>query len=168
VSDRNDQETQAMLTMIKTSSRRALELCAKLGWLGPLAVRLVIGAAFVLTGWGKLHNLDGVTGFFTDLGIPAPHANAVFVSLVELIGGALLIVGLGTRIAAAFLIGTMAVAFLTAILPKADSVLDLFSTIELTYLVIFVWLALHGAGRASLDRVLARRGPSDPPVGEAA
>jgi uncharacterized membrane protein YphA (DoxX/SURF4 family) len=40
-----------------------------------------------------------------------------------------------------------------------------FSTIELTYLVIFVWLVVHGAGKASLDHVLARR---DPQVGEAA
>ena len=156
-----------MSTMIKTLSRRALELCATLSWIGPLAVRLVIGAAFILTGWGKLHNLDGVTEFFTELGIPMPHANAVFVSLVELVGGALLVLGLGTRIAAAFLIGTMAVAFLTAIWPKADSVFDLFSTIELTYLVIFVWLAVHGAGKASLDHLLARRS-RDPHVGEAA
>jgi putative oxidoreductase len=156
-----------MSTMIKTLSRRALELCATLRWIGPLAVRLVIGAAFLLTGWGKLHNLDGVTEFFTELGIPMPHANAVFVSLVELVGGALLVLGLGTRIAAALLIGTMAVALLTAIWPKADSVLDLFSTIELTYLVIFVWLAVHGAGKASLDHLLARRS-RDPHVGEAA
>ena len=157
-----------MLTLIKTLSRSVLGICAKLGWIGPLAVRILVGVAFVLTGWGKLHNLDGTASFFAELHIPLPHFNAVFASTVEFVGGLLLILGLGTRIAALFLIGVMAVAFFTAILPKADSVLDLFSTIELTYLVIFVWLGLSGAGKVSLDHLLFRRGQPDPQVGEAA
>lgn len=157
-----------MLTLIKNLSRSVLGICAKLSWIGPLAVRVLVGMAFVLSGWGKLHSLDGVTGFFTELHIPLPHAMAVFVSCVELVGGALLVLGLGTRIAALFLVGTMTVAFLTAILPKLDSKLDLFSTIELTYLVIFVWLGLSGAGKVSLDHLLFRRGQPDPQVGEAA
>jgi putative oxidoreductase len=157
-----------MPSLLKNLSRSVLGICAKLSWLGPLVVRVLVGVAFVLTGKGKLTNLDGVTGFFTDLHIPFPHANAVFVSCIELIGGLLLILGLGTRIAALFLIGVMGVAFLTAILPKADSILDMFSTIELTYLVIFVWLGLSGGGKASLDHLLFRRGQPDPHVGEAA
>ncbi|TMQ11003.1 MAG: DoxX family protein, partial [Deltaproteobacteria bacterium] len=142
--DRLDCPGDHMLTSIKTLPRRALEICNQLGWIGPLLVRLIVGIAFVLTGWGKLHSLDNVTEFFTDLGIPLPHANAVFVSTVEFVGGLLLILGLGTRIAAALLIGVMTVALLTAIGPKADSALDLFSTIELTYLVVFVWLLVNG------------------------
>jgi putative oxidoreductase len=157
-----------MLAPIKHLARTALEICNKLDWIGPLAVRVLVGVAFVLTGWGKLHNLDGITSFFTDLHIPAPHANAVFVSTVEFVGGLLLILGLGTRIVSLLLIGTMAVAFFTAILPKLDSKLDLFSTIELTYLVIFVWLAVSGAGRASLDYLLFLLLRRDPQVGEAA
>src|SRR5213078_496633 len=119
--DRLDCPGDHMLTSIKTLPRRALEICNQLGWIGPLLVRLIVGIAFVLTGWGKLHSLDNVTEFFTDLGIPLPHANAVFVSTVEFVGGLLLILGLGTRIAAALLIGVMTVALLTAIGPKADS-----------------------------------------------
>jgi putative oxidoreductase len=154
-----------MFTQIKTLSHRLLGLCAQLSWIGPLAVRLIVGTAFVLTGWGKLHSLDNVSDFFADLHIPMPYANAVFVSSIELVGGVLLILGIGTRIAAALLIGVMSVAFLTAIWPKAESFWDVFSTIELTYLVIFVWLLVHGAGKLSLDHLLARR---DPHVGEAA
>jgi putative oxidoreductase len=149
-----------MFTAIKTLSRRAREICAAVSWLGPLLVRLIVGTAFVLTGWGKLHSLGNVTDFFTELNIPLPHANAVFVSTVEFVGGVLLIVGLGTRIAAALLIGVMTVALLTAVGPKADSSLDLFSTIELTYLAIFAWLVVSGAGMASLDHVIAGRGPA--------
>jgi putative oxidoreductase len=154
-----------MFTQIKNLSHRLLGLCAQLSWIGPLAVRLIVGTAFVLTGWGKLHSLDNVSNFFDELHIPMPYANAVFVSTVELVGGVLLILGIGTRIAAALLIGVMTVAFLTAIWPKAESFWDVFSTIELTYLVIFVWLLVNGAGKASLDHLVARR---DPHVGEAA
>ena len=146
-----------MLTPIKTLVQRALRLCAKLDWLGPLGIRLVVGVAFVLTGKGKLGDLDKVTSFFTDLHIPFPHANAVFVATVELVCGSLLVIGLGTRIAALLLTATMAVAFVTAIVPNSESFLDLFSTIELTYLAIFVWLIVSGAGRISIDHLIARR-----------
>jgi putative oxidoreductase len=156
-----------MLVSIKNLSRSVLGICTKFSWIGPLVVRLCIGVAFILDGWGKVNHLDGVTGYFTELNIPLAHANAVFVSWVELVAGVLLVLGFCTRIAALFLIGTMAVAFLTAILPRLDSKLDLFSTPELTYVVIFVWLGLGGAGKASLDHLLFRRW-ADPQVGEAA
>lgn len=154
-----------MLTSLKTLYQRALRLCAKLDWIGPLVVRLVIGVAFFFDGKGKLGNLDKVTSFFADdLHIPFAHANAVFVSVVELVGGLLLVIGLGTRIAALLLAATMAVAFVTAIVPHTDSFLDLFSTIELTYLAIFVWLIVGGAGSISIDHLIARRqgGPQLP------
>jgi putative oxidoreductase len=151
------QETPTMLTPIKTLVQRALRSCAKLDWLGPLVIRLVVGIAFFLTGKGKLGDLDKVTAFFTDLHIPFPHANAVFVATVELVCGSLLVIGLGTRIAALLLTATMAVAFVTAIVPNSESFLDLFSTIELTYLAIFVWLIVSGGGRISIDHLIARR-----------
>ena len=157
-----------MPTSIKNLYQRALRLCARLDWIGPLVVRLIIGVAFFFDGKGKLGDLDKVTGFFTDLHIPFPHANAVFVATVELVGGLLLVIGLGTRIAALFLAATMSVAFVTAIVPQSESFLDLFSTIELTYLAIFVWLIVGGAGRASIDHLLARRGQASPQVGEPA
>ena len=46
-----------------------------------LFVRLVWGWGFFQTGWGKLGNLERVTGFFTELGIPAPGFQAVVVAL---------------------------------------------------------------------------------------
>jgi putative oxidoreductase len=157
-----------MLTSIKTLSRRAVQLCAKLHWIGPLAVRIVVGIGFAFTGWAKLNDLDTPTELFTKLHIPFPHANAVFVSTVEFAGGIVLALGLGTRIAALFLTGVMSVALLTAILPNADGLADLFTSIELTYLSIFIWLLVHGGGPISLDRLVSRRGSADPQVGEAA
>jgi len=154
------------MTAIKNLYVKALRLFAKLAWLGPLAVRVVIGLAFAMNGWGKLHNLDAITDFFTSLNIPMPHANAVFVSSVECIGGLLLIVGLGTRIAALFLIGVMTVATLTAVLPDPDK--QVINSIEISYLLSFVWLVVNGAGAVSIDHLIARRAHVDPQVGEAA
>jgi putative oxidoreductase len=123
-----------------------------------LLVRLTLGLVFLTTGWGKLHNLDNVTRFFDSLRVPAAHANAVFVSSVELGGGALLILGLGTRIAAMFLVGVMTVAILTAKLDELHGIVDLANTIELAYLAAFVWLVVAGAGRASVDHVVFHAG----------
>jgi putative oxidoreductase len=145
-----------MLGSVIAACDRALALVRRVGWIGPLLVRMTLGLVFVTTGWGKLHNLDNVAQFFGSLHIPAPHANAVFVSLVELGGGALLIVGLGTRIAALFLIGVMAVAIWTARLPELHGIVDLANTIELAYLAACVWLVVGGGGAASADHALAR------------
>jgi putative oxidoreductase len=157
-----------MLTLIQTVRGRVLGLLQKLAWIGPLLVRLTLGLVFVKTGWGKLHSLDQVTDFFASLHIPAPGFQAAMVSTIEFAGGLLLIAGLATRIVSALLIGVMAVAILTAKLPELHGVVDLANTIELTYLVMFVWLVVAGAGAASLDHLIARRGRVEPRVGVAA
>jgi putative oxidoreductase len=145
-----------MLASIHSLSDRAINLLHKIGWIGPLLVRLTLGLVFLTTGWGKLHSLGDVTEFFRSLNIPAPGVQAAFVSTIEFAGGVLLIVGLGTRIVSALLIGVMAVAIYTAKLPELHGVVDLANTIELTYLVMFVWLVVAGAGAISLDRLLGR------------
>ena len=66
------------------------------------------------TGWGKLHNIHKVIGFFTSLNIPAPALNAWFVSGLEFVGGILLIVGLGSRLLGFLLAFDMLVAYLAA------------------------------------------------------
>jgi putative oxidoreductase len=130
---------------------RALTRLEGFSWMGPLAVRLSLGAVFLGTGWGKLHNLGQVTSFFTDLGIPFPAAQAALVSGVELVGGTLILLGLFTRFAALPLMGTMVVAILTAKRPEIDGLRSLLAFEEFTYLAGFLWLLVAGAGKASLD-----------------
>src|SRR5262249_13418260 len=150
-----------MLTSIQTVSRRVLAVLHKLAWIGPLLVRLTVGIVFADTGWGKLHNLDKITDYFTSLGIPAANIQAPFVSTVEFVGGLLVIIGLGTRIASTFLIGVMTVAILTAKLPELHGIVDLAGTTELAYLAMFAWLVVSGAGAASVDHLIARRSHGD-------
>jgi len=66
------------------------------------------------SGWGRLHNLDRATGFFASLGVPAPGFTCIAISLLEFIGGILLIGGLATRLFGLLLAGDMIVAYLLA------------------------------------------------------
>ena len=168
VTDRRVGRQAVMFGALKAACDRSLGFTHKLEWLGPLFVRVTLGLVFVASGWGKLHSLDDVTRYFGSLGIPAPHAQAVFVATVELVGGLFLLLGLGTRIVAVFLIGVMAIALWTAKLPEVHGVVELAGTIELAYLAAFVWLALAGAGTASLDHLLGDRRRQLHPVGNAA
>lgn len=144
---------------------RALAILDRFSWVGPLAVRLSLGAVFLGTGWGKLHNLGQVTSFFTELGIPFPAAQATVVSAIELGGGTLILLGLFTRFAAVPLMGTMVVAILTAKRPEIDGIRSLFAFEEFTYLAAFLWLTVAGAGKASLDALLlGRRSPLPRPL----
>lgn len=126
-------------------------------WAGPLIARVTVGYVFMLTGWGKLQNLDRVTEYFTSLGIPAPQILTPFVAGLECFGGALLIVGLFTRIMGGGLAVTMIVAILTAKWEEVDSLHTLLGFEETLFLAIFTWLAISGAGKASLDYVLGKK-----------
>lgn len=141
---------------------RALAILDRFSWVGPLAVRLSLGAVFLGTGWGKLHNLGQVTSFFTELGIPFPAVQAAVVSGIELVGGTLIILGLLTRFAAVPLLGTMVVAILTAKRPEIEGIRSLLAFEESTYLAGFLWLTVAGAGKASLDALLFGRKSSLP------
>jgi len=145
---------------VRTLSVRAGALTRRAAFVAPLLARLTVGVAFAESGWGKVHNLEAVSGYFAELGIPAPAFQATFVSYVELICGSLVLFGLGTRVAAVPLIGTMVVALITAKASDIASFSDLIGTIELCYAVLCAWLALAGPGAASIDHAIARRASS--------
>ena len=128
----------------------------RLAPMGPLLARLTVGVVFMGTGWGKLHTLDNVTQYFTDLGIPMPGFNARLTACTEFFGGILMLFGLGTRLVALPMAFTMVIAIITA---KRDDIKDwssLFGFEEWSYLVFFAWLAVTGAGPLSVDGILAR------------
>jgi putative oxidoreductase len=146
-----------VIKFVAGAQSRALKLASDSNWVAPLVARVTLGVLFVSTGWGKVHDLDKVAAFFGDLGIPAPQLNAVMVSFVELVGGALLLVGLASRLAALPLIASMAVAILTAQRDQVSGLPDLFGLVEWTYLVLLLSVALGGPGKLSLDALLFSR-----------
>jgi len=126
-----------------------------------LAVRLYWGWQFAQSGWGKLHNLDRITNFFTSLNIPLPAVSAHFVSGLEFAGGILLIVGLGTRLIGLVLAANMLVAYWTA---DREALLSIFSdpgkfyvADPYTFLFASILVLVFGAGLFSVDAYLAKR-----------
>ncbi len=125
-----------------------------------LFVRLYWGWQFAIDGWGKLHNLGGVTEYFGSLGLPAPGPTAVFISLLELVGGILLAVGLGTRFIALLLTGNMTVAYITG---DREALLSFFSDPDkfIAAAPFSYWLAslivlVFGPGAYSVDALIER------------
>jgi len=123
-----------------------------------LAVRLYWGWQFMQSGWGKLHNVAGVTEFFTSLGLPAPHLTAIAISGLEFFGGALLALGLGSRIVGLVLSVNMVMAYVTA---DREALLALFSDPSkfynadpFTFLMASLLVFLYGAGFFSVDRII--------------
>jgi putative oxidoreductase len=127
------------------------------GWLPLLIARIAMAGEFIPSGWGKLGNLPKLTAYFVTLGIPAPGLNAAASAATELFGGLLLLLGLGTRFAAAALTVVMIVAILTARLQDAHTIGDFFYLPEPSYIVIFLVLIFYGAGRISVDQLIAAR-----------
>jgi putative oxidoreductase len=124
-------------------------------WAGPLIARITVGYVFMLGGWAKLQNLDRVTDFFSSLGIPFPEIMTPLVSGIEFTGGLFLIVGILTRISSGALAVTMIVAIISAKWEEVDSLHTLLAFEETLFLAIFTWLAICGAGKASLDYLIS-------------
>ena len=117
-------------------------------------LRIVSGYLFLLHGSAKLFHIPHV----------AMYDGVQLVSLVglagvlELVGGALLVVGLFTRITAFLLSGEMAVAYFMAHASKGDPLLPLLNQGEpaVLFCFIFLFLAAAGAGAWSIDAQRSR------------
>jgi putative oxidoreductase len=79
-----------------------------------ILIRLVVGGVFLSEGIQKfLYPEENGVGRFMKIGIPAPEVMAPFVGVVEIVCGALILIGLLTRLAAIPLIIDMLVAILS-------------------------------------------------------
>src|SRR3989454_7297545 len=83
-----------------------------------ILIRLIVGAVFLSEGIQKfLFPNDLGVGRFIKIGIPAPQILAPFVGVCEIIFGALILIGLLTRLAAIPLVIDMLVAISTTKMP---------------------------------------------------
>lgn len=85
---------------------------------GLLLLRLMVGWVFLSEGILKFMDPGTLgAGRFAKIGIPAPHLSAPFVGLVEIVCGAMLILGIATLYAAIPLIIDIGVAIWTTKVP---------------------------------------------------
>lgn len=130
------------MVLFRSPSARQLSL-------GLLVLRIGAGAVFINHGYAKLFKFGfaGVTGAFTQMGVPMPGIMGPFVGLLEFFGGIALVLGLLTRLFALGFAIDMLVAILLVLRPKG------FSGFELEFLLMCasVTLLLAGAGLYSVD-----------------
>ena len=81
---------------------------------------------------------------------------------MEFVGGLLLLVGLLTRFAAVPLMIVMVVAIISAKRADIDSLETLLGFEEVSYFVMFAWLAIAGPGPVSLDHLILKAAGRDP------
>ena len=148
------------MNRITTLAEMAADLAERIGtafrWLSPTLARLTVGLVFFQSGWGKLHDLESVTKYFGELGIPNPALQATVASTAEFVCGGLLLLGLATRFAVVPLIVTMCVAIATAQWENVVGLGSLVGLLEFAYIALLVWLGTDGPGPLSLDHLLAR------------
>jgi putative oxidoreductase len=125
-----------------------------------LLIRLYWGWQFIQTGIGHLTHLDKVTGYFGDLGIPAPGLMAPLISGLELGGGILLTVGLASRLIAFLLMCNMLVAFITGDREALFSVISdpdkFYAAAPYTFLFASLIVLIFGPGLFSVDALIDR------------
>jgi len=147
--------------LIPKAYRRFQVLSARLDSPFLLLVRLYWGWQFAQSGWGRLHNLDRATGFFASLGVPAPHLTVIFISLLEFVGGILLIGGLATRFIGLLLACDMIGAYLLADHAALKAIISnpgqFYGADPYTFLFASLMALIFGAGRYSVDYLIWRK-----------
>ena len=103
-----------LLTATERAYRTVADAIRPLDGIPPLLLRLILAPVMMQAGWNKLIAFESTAQWFgSSLGMPFPELMAALATAAELGGGALLLVGLGTRIVAIPLAITMLVAALT-------------------------------------------------------
>lgn len=121
-----------------------------------LITRVALGIIFMAHGWQKFNDwgIEGTQASFEQMGAPVPDISAVFAASVELVGGALLILGLLTPIVGVLMaivtVGALVIVhFEQGLLDGYELVLALAAG-ALTFAVV-------GPGRFSIDTLFFKR-----------
>lgn len=132
------------------------------GW-APLVLRIPVGIIFIahgaqkLFGWFGGYGLEGTGQWMASIGLEPGYLMALLAGSAEFFGGLALVFGLLVRPAAVVLAFTMAVAIVTVHLGNGLFMANNGYEFGLALLAAAVSLAFTGAGRSSVDAVLARR-----------
>ncbi len=114
-------------------------------------LRIMVGLLFMEHGTAKL------LGFPHGPNMPAMFTLVWFAGVIEMVGGALVTLGLFTRYAAFIMSGEMAIAYFMSLAPRNFFPLLNGGDGAVLYCFIFLYFAVAGGGAWSLDRVLFGR-----------
>lgn len=126
--------------------------------IGALVLRVVLGITFFIHGLAKFQGgIENIVGWFASIGLPGALAYAV--ASVELVGGILLIIGLGSRVVSAIL----AVLMIGATI-KVKLAIGFLGNgqmagyeLDLALLAMAVFIAISGSKMFSIDQVVFKQ-----------
>ncbi|MEU1482663.1 DoxX family protein [Streptomyces sp. NPDC005752] len=122
--------------------------------------RVVIGFLFACHGAASLF---GVLGGSADGGtVPAGTWPGWYAAVIQLVGGTLVALGLGTRIAALVSSGSMAYAYFKVHQPESLFPLQNGGEASAVFCWAFLLLVFTGPGAVAVDRLFSSRGDSEP------
>lgn len=110
-------------------------------------LRIVTGLVFLEHGTGKLLGFPALPGLDQ-----LPHGLLLFTGTMELVGGALIVIGFLTRPAAFVLSGFMAAAYFMAHFPKSFFPALNFGEPAVLLCFIFLYIAAAGPGPWAVDK----------------
>ncbi|MFG3110761.1 DoxX family protein [Streptomyces tendae] len=117
--------------------------------------RMVVGLLFACHGAASLFGvLGGAAGGGT---IDAGTWPGWYAAVIQLVGGSLVLLGLGTRAAAVVASGSMAYAYFKVHQPGALWPMENGGEASVMFCWAFLLLAFTGSGAFGVDRLLARR-----------
>ena len=127
---------------------------------GLLVLRIVVGGAFIIYGQEKAFSPMGWLDAFGVHGVPPVFQLIAF--LTELIGGGLIVLGLLTPLVALLIVIDMLTAIFTFLIPHGvtewiSAAKPLTLEKNIFYIASMVLFITTGAGRYSIDALIARR-----------
>ena len=123
---------------------------------GFLLLRLSIGIMLIHHGYEKLENIENFAdAFVRPLHLPFPIVSSYFAAFSEIVGSWLVIFGLGTRLGALAILGTISFAIYHALVTSGFN-------IYLLELLVLYWggaacIVLNGGGKFSIDHLIVRQ-----------
>src|SRR5262245_38019186 len=137
----------------------------------PVALRLVVGGGFIAHAYAKLsRGPDAFAAVLHALHVPIPHFMAWLTILVELMGGAAILLGAFISVAGIPLAAVLVVAMLTVHWPYGFHLIKLVAItpagpqfgppgveVDVLYLACLMALVLSGPGPLAADRLFRRR-----------
>ena len=121
--------------------------------LGFLLLRIALGTMLIHHGYEKLENIENFAdAFVRPLHLPFPIVSSYFAAFAEIVGSWMVICGLGTRLGALAILGTISFAIYHALVTSGFN-------IYLLELLVLYWggtvcIVLNGPGNFSIDHLI--------------
>jgi len=122
-----------------------------------LIIRLLFGYQLFVSGQGKFEHIENVANFFATRNIPMPELTAKFVAGLELVGGALLILGLASRLISIPLTINMLVAIVSGSREDWGTLDGFMGDTAFPYMIAAATVLAFGPGVFSLDWLLRKK-----------